>query len=270
MIIDFHTHIFPEKIAERALTKLASVIHLTPSINGCASGLLHSMENAGVSQSVILPVITDKRQFDSILRFAAQINETYQDKTEGRLISLAGIHPDDSNYRQQLQLIAREGFAGVKIHPNYQDVAFSDIRCKRLIYAASELGLMVLTHAGFDPYTPDQEYCTPDMIVETVLEVEPPRLVLAHMGSNCNYHEAEKKLCGLKVYMDTAYSIANMPAEQFVRMVRKHGADKILFATDCPWSDQKRCVDILKNCSLTEEEKELIFYKNAQTLLSRS
>lgn len=269
MIIDFHTHIFPEKIASRALAKLAGVVKQEPSIDGCAEGLRASMKNAGIDMSVVLPVVTGVKQFNSILRFAAFINEIYASAKEQCLISLAGIHPDDPDMKEHLALIKREGFAGIKLHPNYQNVEFNDIRIKRLLYAASELGLFVITHAGFDPYTPDHEFCTPDMILEVIKEVAPERLILAHLGSNENYEEAEEKLCGQNVYLDTAYSLLRVGEDQFIRMVRKHGADKILFATDCPWAEQKACADILKHCALTEEEKELILFQNAGRLLDR-
>ena len=74
MIIDFHTHIFPEKVAEKAIPKLADVIHITPSTNGTADSLLESMARAGVHTSVILPTVTNVKQFDSIIRFAQSIN----------------------------------------------------------------------------------------------------------------------------------------------------------------------------------------------------
>lgn len=267
MIIDFHTHIFPEKIAARALAKLAAVVNLTPSIHGCAEDLRASMEKAGIDISVILPVVTDVKQFDSILHFAAYINETYASAHKQRLISLAGIHPDDPDYKTHLALIKREGFAGIKLHPNYQNVEFCDIRMKRLLYAASEAGLSILTHAGFDPYTPEHEFCTPDMVLDVLKDVAPQNLILAHLGCNENYEEAEEKLCGQNVYLDTAYSITRVSEAQFIRMVRKHGADKILFATDCPWAEQKTCVEVLKKCALTDWEKELIFSANAARLL---
>ena len=268
MIIDFHTHIFPEKIAAHAISKLAAVVNLEPSINGCAEDLRASMKKAGIDVSIVLPVVTDIKQFDSIIRFAAYINETYASEQEQRLISLAGIHPGDPDYRNRLALLKREGFAGIKLHPNYQNVEFNDIRMKNLLYAASEIGLPIITHAGFDPYTPDHEFCTPDMILDVLKDVAPENLILAHLGSNENYDEAEKKLCGQNVYLDTAYSITHVSESQFIRMVRKHGADKILFATDCPWTEQKTCVEVLKKCALTDWEKELILSKNAMQLLN--
>lgn len=267
MIIDFHTHIFPDKIAERAISRLTAVINQDPTINGCAEDLRASMKKAGIDISVVLPVVTDIKQFDSILRFASFINETYASVQEQRLLSLAGIHPDDPDFKSRLALIKREGFAGVKLHPNYQNVEFNDIRMKRLLYAASEIGLPVITHAGYDPYTPDHEFCTPDMILDVLEDVAPENLILAHLGSNENYDEADEKLCGRNVYLDTAYSITRVSEAQLIRMIRRHGADKILFATDCPWAEQKTCVDVLKKSALTDREKELILSKNAGRLL---
>lgn len=268
MVIDFHTHIFPDKVAEKAIPHLASIINLMPSMDGTLDGLRASMERSGVDVSVVLPVVTVPRQFDSILRFASAVNEKWAEASHTRIISFAGIHPDHPDYKEQLKLIASEGFKGIKIHPNYQGIHFDDIRFKRLIYTASELGLAVLTHAGFDPVTPDEEFCSPDMILDVLRDTAPPRLILAHMGSNENYEEALEKLCGQKVYLDTAYSVLHMEDALLTRMIHSHGADKILFATDAPWADQKACVEKIQNLSgLFEEEKKQILFENAQYLL---
>lgn len=268
MVIDFHTHIFPDKVAAKAIPKLASVIRLTPSMDGTFSGLKSSMENSGVDVSVVLPVITDPHQFDSILRFASQINEANDQSSNVKVISFAGVHPASDSYKEQLQLIAREGFRGIKLHPNYQGMVFDDIHYMRIIGKASELNLSVLTHTGADPYTPDETYCSPDMILHVLKEVEPPKLILAHMGNNCGYDEAEEKLCGQNVYLDTGYSLMNMDASQFVRMVHKHGADKVLFGTDAPWTSQKESLERLDSLTgLSEQEKQQILWENASLLL---
>lgn len=267
MIIDFHTHIFPHKVAPKALHKLASIIHLTPSMDGTDQGLLDSMEKSQVDVSLVLPVVTDPHQFDSILKFASYINETYSSASP-RLISFAGIHPEADNYKEQLRTIAREGFRGIKLQPNYQGYVFDDVRYLRIIYAASELGLSILVHTGADPYTPDKIYCSPDMILHVLKETVPPRLILAHMGSNENYQEAEEKLCGQNVYLDTAYTLMHIQEEQFVRMVHLHGADKVLFGTDTPWTSQAECVKrIQAMAGLSQQEKEQILWQNASILL---
>lgn len=268
MIIDFHTHIFPDKVAAKALPKLSSVIHLTPTMNGTIDGIKASMEEGGIDISLVLPIVTDPHQFDSIFRFAAYINETQSEGPGPRLLSFASVHPEEPNYKEQLRLIAREGFRGIKLHPNYQNVLFDDIRYLRIVDAASELGLCVLTHTGEDPYTPGQAFCSPDMILHVLDETAPPRLILAHLGSNEYYDEAEEKLCGRNVYLDTAYSVMHMPEQQLVRMIHKHGADKVLFGTDAPWTSQKECAEKLNSLTgLSQIEKQQILFENAAFLL---
>lgn len=266
MYIDFHTHVFPDKIAEKAVSKLASIIQLKPSTNGTVRDLVRSMDDAGVNMSVILPVVTDPHQFDSILRFASQINEESAG-TNRRLLSFAGIHPDCSDLDEKLGLIKNYGFKGIKLHPDYQGCKFNDIRYKRILYRASELDLICSTHTGEDPVSPDFVYCTPEMILDVLEDTAPSKLVLAHMGSNNYLDRAEEMLVGQNVWLDTAYSLSNMDPNQFVRMARKHGTDRILFASDAPWSIQKRNVEIMESLPLNAEEKQAISYGNACRLL---
>lgn len=269
MVIDFHTHIFPDKIAPKAIPNLARTSGQTPMYDGTRAGLLSSMERSGIDLSIILPVVTAPHQFDSILRFACSINEDYESGSDKRLLSFAGIHPDAEDIDSQLKLIAHEGFRGIKIHPNYQGRLFTDIRYLRLIDKASELGLIIITHTGFDPYTPGEKYCTPDMILSVINELHPPKLVLAHFGSNQNYEESLEKLAGQNVWLDTAFSLATMPEEIAVQLIHKHGADRVLYGSDGPWTDQRAGVDrLLTLPGLTSKECNLILFKNAQALLS--
>ena len=147
-MIDFHTHIFPEKIADRTLAFLASRCHIDPFTNGTAPGLTASTREAGLELSVVLPVVTKPSQFDSINRFALQM----QDPEDG-LLSFGGIHPDNGDYKEKLRYIRAAGMKGIKLHPDYQGVMIDDIRYKRIISYATELGLLISVHAGFDPRT---------------------------------------------------------------------------------------------------------------------
>lgn len=267
MIIDFHTHIFPEKVAEKAIPKLADVIHITPSTNGTADSLLESMARAGVHTSVILPTVTNVKQFDSIIRFAQSINERDFSSDGPCLFSIAGIHPDMPDYKEKLTLIQRMGFKGIKVHPDYQGVYFDDIRYMRILDKASELGLFTITHAGYDPYSPEKVHCTPERVRRVLDEVKPQKLILAHMGCNEFYDQSEELLVGQDVYLDTAYSICHMDREQLCRMIKNHGARRILFGTDTPWTDQAEAVSVLRALPLEDEEREQIFWKNARELL---
>ena len=93
------------------------------------------------------------------------------------------------------------------------------------------------------------------------------------MGGWKMWDEVEEKLLGLPFYLDTAVVLnpifpGKLENEQFVRMVRKHGADRILFGTDSPWYDQTKAVNDFNNTDLTQEEKDKIFGKNANDLFN--
>ncbi|MCH5265940.1 MAG: amidohydrolase family protein [Lachnospiraceae bacterium] len=270
MIIDAHTHIYPEKIVKKAIAKLEANSGIPAKVNGLKSGLTASMKEAGVDYSVLLPVATSPRQVDSINEEAGQTNASAK---ETGLLSFGGIHPDTPNYKEVLKRIQALGLKGIKLHPDYQETFFDDIRYKRIVAAATELGLYIMVHAGEDIGLPDPIHCRPKQVREVLAETESDRLILAHMGGWRLWDEVEEQLAGEKVYFDTAFSTDSVEAtgmlgkEEFVHLVRAHGADRIVFGTDSPWSGQKENVEWLRQTSLTEEEKEKIFAGNMRKIL---
>lgn len=260
-MIDFHTHIFPEKIVKRTLAILEENCETAPHTDGTAAGLRASSKEAGIDCSVILPVATKPQQFDSINRFAMQF------RAQDRLLSFGGIHPDTENVREKLTFLKDHGFKGIKLHPDYQQTFIDDIRCERIIDVASELGLIVSVHCGFDPGYKELTHCTPDRIAKMIDTVHPEKLVLAHMGSLMMWDDVEKYLVGVPAWFDTGVVFGHIDEEQFVRIVRKHGAGRILFASDSPWGGQKEFVQALEATSLTGEEKKMIFHTNGEKLL---
>ena len=92
MIIDFHTHVFPDKIAARTIELLSEKGGIAPTTDGTVRGLLSSMERAGIDISITLPVLTNPKSFESVNRFAAEINERFSGEGK-RLVSFGGIHP---------------------------------------------------------------------------------------------------------------------------------------------------------------------------------
>ena len=66
MIIDMHTHVYPEKIAKRAVEKLSKAADIPAQSNGMKSGLQESMKRAGVDYSLLLPVATSVKQVDKM------------------------------------------------------------------------------------------------------------------------------------------------------------------------------------------------------------
>lgn len=269
MVVDFHTHIFPEQIASRTLEKLSAMSHEPYYTGATIETLFHAMKQGGVDVSIVLPVVTAPRQFDSINRFAAQVNATYYDaKHHTGILSFGGMHPDCQDYKEKLRQICNMGLKGIKLHPVYQQVSFDDIRYLRIVDYASELGLVTVTHAGYDVGFPGADFVSPATVRRLIDAVHPEKLVLAHMGGYGQWNEVEEELIGENVYFDLAFSMGKMPDQQLVQMIRKHGTERFLFATDSPWLDQKEQVAYLDSLPLTAEEKQMIFGINAVNLLS--
>ena len=81
------------------------------------------------------------------------------------------------------------------------------------------------------------------------------------------WDEVEELLVGTDAYFDTAFIDAYIEREQFVRIVNQHGSEKILFATDSPWSDQRKAIQWIADCEFSKEVRENLLYKNALYLL---
>lgn len=265
MIIDFHTHIFPEKIASRTIGALSGRSGNIPSTDGTANGLIDSMKRGGVDISVALPVITAPRQFDSVNAYAESINAT--DFSGKRIISFGGISPDNDDIYGKMKDLKRRGFLGVKIHPDYQGVFIDDPRYIDIITIAKELDLIVVTHAGFDSGFPEVVHCPPEKARKVIEKTGHKKLVLAHYGGYRRWEEVYDFIAGAEVYIDTAFTLHEIEQGVFEKILNKHGADKVLFATDCPWNDQLYAVNKLKAYNLPQEILDKILYKNATELL---
>lgn len=263
MIIDFHTHVFPEQMAGKTIRKMEKEAKVKAFTNGTLQELIHSMKENHVTISVLLPVATRPSQFETINRYAAEVSGR-----EG-IISFGGIHPDTEHYKEELQEIKRLGLPGIKLHPDYQATFIDDPKMIRIIQYASELGLIVSIHAGLDIGLPDPIHCPPERTAKMLEQIESDkaRIILAHMGGFDQWDAVEKYLVGRKVWFDTAYTLGSISQEQFRRIVRNHGADRILFGTDSPWSGQKESIELLSEMKLTENEMESIFWRNSAGLL---
>ncbi len=267
MIIDFHTHIFPDKIAQRTVDFLAQKSGFPHYSNGTADGLVSALAEGAADIAVSLPVVTNPEQFDSINRFALGTNDKFKDLSP-RIISFAGIHPKCDDIKAKMEFIKASGFLGVKIHPDYQGTFIDDEGYIEILKCAKELDLIVVTHSGVDIGYRDQPVrCTPDRVKRVIDCVGHDKFVLAHYGACEMHEEVYEKLCGENVYFDTSFVLKHISREMFLKILERHGEDRILFATDSPWSDIKDDVAIIKSIGLSKETEEKILSGNARRLL---
>ena len=248
MIIDIHTHIFPERIAGPTLKKLSLDGHILPFTDGTKNGLLRSMREAGVDRSVVLPVATSPGQVIKVNDNALRINEEemkrissgFSDEGETEkvssgffaegetekvspgfacgenpgVISFGCIHPDFEDYAEELRRLKGHGVKGIKIHPVYQMTDIDDVKFLRILYEAASLGLAVITHGGLDIGFPGVVHCSPAMCRHVVDEIGSFDFIAAHMGGWNEWDDALEELAGTGIYLDTAFAVGRaVPTE---------------------------------------------------------
>lgn len=274
MIIDFHTHTFPDQIAASAVARLSDRANIPAYSSGTAGGLLLAERAAGVDRSIILPVATKPEQVHHINDAAAAHNEH---AFVTNMFSFACIHPDYEDWKQELDRIAARNMRGIKLHPAYQQTDLDDPKYLRILERAGALGLIVVTHAGFDIGFPGCRCCTPEKARNALQAVGPVTLVLAHMGGWRCWDAVPELLADTTALLDTAFSLRPAEAEEgdpqwlsdeaFVNLVRTFGAERILFGTDSPWADPQAELRHIRALPLSEEERAAILGGNAKRLL---
>ena len=266
MIIDMHTHIFPEKIAARTIEILKKGIEeqqgeaFPAYTDATISGLRQQMRREEVAVSVVLPIATKITQTPTINAYAKSIRSA-------DVISFASLHPMQEDWEEVLEGIREDGFVGIKLHPEFQRVRVDARETIRIVKKAEELGLYVVFHAGSDVGIAPPVHSTPLHFKHLLEECSGRNVIAAHMGGFQMWDEAERLLVGTPIYMDLAVVPRFMDAKQCRCMIRAHGADKILFGSDSPWERPAQVLRYLEGMNLTAEEMDQITHKNAMGIL---
>ena len=276
MVIDFHAHTFPERIAARAIAGIQANCRSAAFTVGTEEALRRSMAEAGIDRAVLLPVATNPAKLAS-MNEAAMANPR-----ENGLIRFGAMHPNAEDWKQQLEELARAGVRGIKLHPVYQGVDITDPRYLRILEHCGQLGLIVVMHAGDEIAYPGQVRCSPEMIGQAMRQAGPVKLVLAHMGGWKNWDRVLEHIGPTEAYVDTSLSLGKIQPmdaedgqeerlllgkEEFCALVRQLGSHRVMFGTDSPWGDQKGELQTIEALELTEEEKTRILFENAAGLL---
>ena len=167
----------------------------------------------------------------------------------------------------QARQVAEAGFAGIKLHPYYQDFNIDDEALFPLYRALDELGLILVCHTGFDFAFPRERKADPVRVLRVVERVPSLKLVTSHMGAWDDWDEVGKYLIGKPITMDISLSLDLLGRERAREMLLSHPADRVLFGTDSPWGSQPETVQALRALELGEEREQRLLGKNARGLL---
>ncbi len=258
-IIDFHTHVWPDPVASKAVAGLQTEGMLTPYYDGTVAGLVAEMDRCGVDASVIQPVSTKPSQVESINNWVASLGEP-------RIVPFGSMHPDYQSPAEEIARMASLGLRGFKLHPEHQSFAPDEDRLAQIYEAALAHDMIILFHAGADEVHPTV-HGTPESFVNVLEGFPGLRVVLAHLGGYRVWNHVAELLVGRDVYLDTAYTLGHLPDADFVEIVHAHGAERVLFGSDGPWTNARAEIAWLHTLPLREGVIEAVLGGNAQRLL---
>ena len=156
MIIDFHTHCFPDEIAKHAISSLEKSGNSRSFADGTIGDLLRTAKNANIDISVVQPIAVKPQNTPTINSIA------YENNNVDGVISFGSVHPLYKDYKKELEKIKYEyKLKGIKIHPDFMGINLDDPKMVEMLSYAVKLNLIITIHAGFDISFPDYQRSTP-------------------------------------------------------------------------------------------------------------
>ena len=257
MLIDFHTHVYPEKIAEKGVQYIGDFYNLPMREKGTLVHLKSVAKASGTTHVVLLGVAVKPEVVESINRFTASMLDEFT-------FGFGTIHPDFPNKKEEICHCLEMGLKGIKIHPDMQKFNIDDPRMMEVYELLSKKGAPIMIHMGDDRY----DYSKPVRLARIMDRFPELKVVGAHFGGYRCWEDSLTHLCGRRnLWMDTSSSLQFMDIELAKKIIHTHGVDRILFGTDYPITDQNEELKQIALLELTEAEKKAVLYENAALLL---
>ena len=255
--IDAHCHIYPEKIAARAVMGTDTFYGLHSVYNGTVQDLLEKGSEAGIDHFIVQSVATTPKQVKSINEF---VSESVKG-SNGKFTGLGTLHPDSDDIKGDLEHLLELGLKGVKLHPDIQQFKIDDYRCLKIYELCEEKNLPILMHTGDSRY----DYSNPNRMLPILKIYNNLTVVGAHMGGWSVWDEAADKLAGNEnFYVDCSSTFAFLEPTKVKELIRHFGAHKVLFGTDYPMWDYKSEISTFLSLGLDESEIKCILNINAK------
>lgn len=264
MIIDVHTHVFPDNIAARAVASLAKAANIEPNTNGTSADTLRVMDRAGIDKAILVSVATKREQMRTI-------NDFLKTKENDRFVAFGAIYPVTENECNEIlceaEYIKKLGFKGIKMHPEYQNFYPDDESLFPFYDLCSSLELAITFHAGEDIGFKPPYHGIPERFSNLAKSFPNLKIICAHFGGWKRWDETLEYLSEHKnVYYDTAFCSKYLYRTLAERLINKKGAENIMLGSDLPWEDPRDSIRFIDTLKITALEKDMIFGGNAKQI----
>ncbi len=260
-VIDSHCHIYPEKIAQRAVGGTDKFYGVVSANTGTIADLIDKGDRAGIDRFIVQSVATTPKQVKSINEFIAASVASAPERFTG----LGTLHPESEDIIGDIDHLVELGLKGVKLHPDIQAFKLDDYRCLKIYEECEKRGLIMLLHTGDNRY----DYSNPNRLLPILRIYKNLTVIGAHFGGYSIWDEASRQLAGIEnFYVDCSSSFGFIKKEQARELIKRYTADKILFGTDYPMWDIEAELDYFFSLGLDEREIKSILSLNAKKLFN--
>ncbi|MGM9647323.1 MAG: amidohydrolase family protein [Eubacteriales bacterium] len=263
-IFDFHTHVYPDAIAAKAVGALNRFYSFTSEEDGTLSELIDTSRRANVYGFALLGVATNAHQVEHVNQAILRSADTA--RREGfRAVAFIGMHQDYPDMEAEIVRGIRLGAMGVKLHPDIQQVDIDDPRLCRLYELLTKYDLPVCLHMGDE--RAEYRYSSPDKLVKMAKAFPKVRWIASHLGAYKAWEESDQLIGLPNVWFDTSSVLWALDQRRALELIRLFGADRIFFGTDYPVTNATRELQRFFDLPLLEEERRVILWDNAAAFL---
>lgn len=256
-IFNMHAHIFPAKIADKAVESIGDFYDLAMHCQGTAEKLIEDGNTIGVEKYLVCSTATTAHQVESINNFVAKETTLHPE-----LIGFGSLHPEYLDIEKEIERIESLGLRGIKLHPDFQKFNIDD-ESVFPIYEAAEGRLPILFHTGDSRY----EFSRPHRLLRVLDRFPKLTAIAAHLGGYERWEEAEVYFGHPRLYIDTSSSLAFLSADRVRDIIHRHGVPRVFFGTDAPMWRHADELARFNALGLTPEERRRILWDNAAEFL---
>lgn len=257
IITDVHTHIFPGKIAEKAVGAIGEFYDIPMCHPGSPEALLKSGGAIGVRKYLVCSSATVPKQVVSINDFIRDCCEAHPE-----FLGFGTLHPGYEDIPGEVRRIEEMGLRGVKLHPDFQRFNIDDPAAFPIYESCQERGLPVLFHTGDERY----DWSAPVRMAAVAKKFPGLICIAAHFGGYNHWQDVEVYKDLPNVWFDTSSALFKLPRERALGLIKLMGHRRFMFGTDFPMWDHREELERFLSLGLPEEIRDDILYRNFQRL----
>lgn len=252
-VADFHAHIFPDKLADKAAGSIGDFYGVEITRSASVERLLKEEAAAGVTRCVVSNSAVTAKQVHNINTFLSEAA-----KAHPSFIGFGSIFPGMDGAEEELDRMLELGLVGVKIHPDFQKLAIDEPHCIDTYRAIAKRGMPVLFHMGDNRY----DFSSPERLTNLLRQVPDLRVVAAHFGGWNAWQRSLRHIQPENVMYDTSSSLGMTDRDMILRLIETIGPERLMFGTDFPMWSPKEEIERFLSLGLDQQTNEAILYGN--------